>query len=213
MESNGAERKRPKLLQSIKSMFSVSGPKFVEALGTQLLCPYCQCKFRVPQGLVTPKNMHERAGDSVLKRRKLNTMWISMSSSECKANSNFEHHPKLSSIVPLPLKQEIPDHIAKSSDNSAPCVKVDVKPDQMTRRFTIKEKLEIIDKSEELDNVSATCRWVKRRFSRPTYARKSLTTLLSTESVLRAASGRKNRRKTVRPRTGTFWRMAKELAS
>ena len=189
------------------------GPKFVEAPGTQLLCPYCQRKFRAPQGLVAHKHMHERAGDSVLKRRKLNTMWISRPSSESKPNSNFEHHTKLPSIVPPPLKQEIPNHNAKSSGNRAPCVKVNVKPDQMTRRFTIKEKLEIIDKSKELDNVSATCRWVKRRFSRPTYARKSLTTLLSRESVLRAASGRKNRRKTVRPKTGTFWRMEKELAS
>ena len=26
------------------------GPKFVEATGKQLVCPYCQYKFRTPQG-------------------------------------------------------------------------------------------------------------------------------------------------------------------
>ena len=37
----------------------------------QLLCPYCHKKFKAPQGLVSHKHMHERAGHVVskLKRR------------------------------------------------------------------------------------------------------------------------------------------------
>ena len=42
--------KRPKLQQSITSMLQGIGPKFVEATGKQLVCPYCQYKFRAPQG-------------------------------------------------------------------------------------------------------------------------------------------------------------------
>ena len=31
-------------------MLQGTGPKFVEATGKQLVCPYCQYKFRAPQG-------------------------------------------------------------------------------------------------------------------------------------------------------------------
>ena len=58
--------KRPKLQQSITSMFGASEPKFVEVLGVQLACPYCHRKFRAPQGLANHKFMHERARDKVL---------------------------------------------------------------------------------------------------------------------------------------------------
>ena len=47
--------KRPKLQQSITSMFDRTRPKFVETSGTQLLCPYCGHKFRAPQGPWLPK--------------------------------------------------------------------------------------------------------------------------------------------------------------
>ena len=42
--------KRNKLKHTITSMFSGDSPKFVEASGIQLLCPYCHHKFRAPQG-------------------------------------------------------------------------------------------------------------------------------------------------------------------
>ena len=45
--------KHPKIQQSITSMFFSAGPKFVETIGKQLLCPYCGHKFRVPQGHVS----------------------------------------------------------------------------------------------------------------------------------------------------------------
>ena len=42
--------KRPKIHWSITSMFCKTGPKFVETIGKQLLCPCCGYKFRAPQG-------------------------------------------------------------------------------------------------------------------------------------------------------------------
>ena len=42
-------------------MFSGDSPKFVEASGVQLLCPYCHYKFRAPEGLIAYKHMHELA--------------------------------------------------------------------------------------------------------------------------------------------------------
>ena len=63
--------KRPKLQQSITSLFHSIGPRFVEAIGTQLVCPYCQRKFRAPQGLVAHRHMHERRGDVISRQTKI----------------------------------------------------------------------------------------------------------------------------------------------
>ena len=82
----------------------------------------------------------------------------------------------------------------------------------MTRRFTIAEKLRIIEKFKESGNASATCRWVKSEFNRQTFDRKSLRKMVSKEQILRKASGTKRARKTIRARTGQFHRMDKELA-
>ena len=60
------QRKRRKLQQSIRSMFQRSAPKFVEAVGVQLVCRYCNRKFRAPQGLSAHIHMHERAGDQII---------------------------------------------------------------------------------------------------------------------------------------------------
>ena len=60
---NASERREPQKLQgSIRSMFVQSGPKFVETVGVQLTCRYCDRKFKAPQGLVAHIHMHERAG-------------------------------------------------------------------------------------------------------------------------------------------------------
>ena len=51
-------------------MFTREGPKFVQIVGVQILCPYCHKKFKAPQGLVSHKHMHERAGHVVSKLKK-----------------------------------------------------------------------------------------------------------------------------------------------
>ena len=63
--------KRQKLQQSITNMFGRIGPKFVEVVGVQLLCPYCHRKAQAPPGLVAHKHMHERNGHTIPKQRKL----------------------------------------------------------------------------------------------------------------------------------------------
>ena len=74
-EFRAPKHKRPKLQQSLKSMFLRTEPQFVEAHGVQLMCRYCQRKFLAPQGLAAHIHMHERAGDYSLplKRKKLVT--------------------------------------------------------------------------------------------------------------------------------------------
>ena len=64
-------------------MFSGDSPKFVEASGVQLLCPYCHHKFRAPQGLIAHKHMHEQAGDTIYPMEKF----------------KFVHHFRKSPIV------------------------------------------------------------------------------------------------------------------
>ena len=54
--------KKPKLQQTITSMFTGDLPTFVEAVGVQLQCPYCNRKLRAPQGLVINHNPHPSAG-------------------------------------------------------------------------------------------------------------------------------------------------------
>ena len=55
--------KKPRLQQNIRSMFLLTGPKFVDAVGLQPVCRYCNRKFKAPQGLAVHLHMHERAGD------------------------------------------------------------------------------------------------------------------------------------------------------
>ena len=38
---NDRQPRKPKVQRSLTSMFGIQGPKFVEAIGTQLICPYC----------------------------------------------------------------------------------------------------------------------------------------------------------------------------
>ena len=49
-------------------------------------------------------------------------------------------------------------------------------------------------------------------FHRQTFDRKSSRLMISRENIFRATIGTKKLRKSVRPRTGTFFRMDKELA-
>ena len=85
-------------------------------------------------------------------------------------------------------------------------------PKLMTRRFTVAEKIAILDKFHEINNISATCRWVRTEFKRSTFARKSLSDMIAREEVYRRSTGTKAKRKSVRSRSGTFHRMDKELA-
>ena len=68
---NDEQGKRRKLQQTITSMFQATGPEFVEAPGLQLVCPYCHHKFKAPQGLISHKYMHERAGHKIPPKKKI----------------------------------------------------------------------------------------------------------------------------------------------
>ena len=56
---NDRQTRKPKVQRTLTSMFGIEGPKFIEAVGTQLICPYCRHKFRAPQGLIPHKHMHQ----------------------------------------------------------------------------------------------------------------------------------------------------------
>ena len=208
----GDERpvKRQKLQQSITNMFGLIGPKFVEVAGVQLLCPYCHHKFRAPQGLVAHKHMHERNGHTVPKQRKLVFKNPLTLVPPCRTIS-----PK----KPKKLVEAVEADPPRSLAPSAPCVKEDFplkavakKVEVMTRRFSVLEKLQIIEKSKELKTLSETCRWVNDTFNRSTFARKTLRAMLDKEEIFRTSSGTKKIRKTVRNKPDLFPRMEKELA-
>ena len=194
---NGTQMpKRRKFQQSIKSMFLRSGPTFIEGPGIQPICRYCKRKFKAPQGLQAHRRMHERLGDYPVLQ-------------EIKTNVDSDSPPSASSHISLqPPNDKIPGKNIVKTELRASC-KV---PRLMTRRFTVAEKLRIIEKFKELENISATCRWVKHEYRRETFARKSLREMIEKESVLRSAKGTKYKSKTVRVRSGHFHRMDKKLA-
>ena len=151
--------------------------------------------------------MHERAGDRVLKpgkARRIGKQALAVSSSDSappRSPPPPSYQPSIVNHNTVPTEQipeaaVVPNKIGTS----------------MTRRFTVREKLQIIDKYKELENISETCRQVMKKFRRSTFARKSLSSMLLREQDLRKASGTKKIRKTVRPRTGEFPKMDKALA-
>ena len=153
-----------------------------------------------PEGLVAHKYMHERAGDTIPinRKRKIGKPFIIRR--PLGQNLRIKASAKAIEKNPFPLEKRPLEN--KSSEESHPKnPEISVKMEHMTRRFTIKEKLRIIDKFRELNNVSATTSWVQKEY---TFVRKSLTKMLAKENVYRAAVGTKKIRKTVRPKTGMF---------
>ena len=128
--------KRQKLQQSIKSMLLRSEPKFVEGPGLQPVCRFCKRKFLAPQGLVAHLHMHERAGDEMVLSK--------------------NQSAQLREPQPQPL-DEVLESSAKENLPELPPQPAPVKI-LMTRRFTVSEKLRIIDKFKETKNTSETCR-------------------------------------------------------
>ena len=190
--------KRQKFQQSIKSMFLRSEPKFVEGPGIQPICRYCKKKFRAPQGMAVHMRMHERAGDiPALDENRALVSFIRPASP-----SYLSAPPPNDLVVQAPIKQVVKIVLPESIPVGG----------LMTRRFTVAEKLAIIDKYKETKEISSTCRWVKEHFRRSTFARKSLKEMIEKEEIYRSAIGVKKIKKTVRVRTGYFHKMDKKLA-
>ena len=61
----------------------------------------------------------------------------------------------------------------------------------MTRRFTVADKLRIIEKHKELKNISATTRWVRDTYNRRTFVRSAHSKMLLKEDVYRNSIGTK----------------------
>ena len=156
--------------------------------------------------------MHERAGDTILP--KVKNVSRSVFLKDQKASLAQANEP-LAEPLPTPSLPDEKDDIAavvEKNHSSLPRSPSAESIIPMTRRFSVAEKVRILNKYHELGNISATCRWVRREFKRLTFARKSLADMISREEVYRGASGTKAKRKTVRARTGAFPRMDKELA-
>ena len=216
----GADKpKRQKVQQSLKFMLQHSGPKVVEASGVQPMCRYCKRKFLAPQGLAVHIHMHERAGDVPLplksKQTHCNSMIQEDKPTELSSSRYVQQQvrrkplsviqpqsaPRKSEVVQTPVKTSLKNERAAPLTNSS-----------MTRRFTVAEKLVIIEKFRESNNISGTCRWVREQFGRSTFDRKSLKLMVSREQIFREAKGTKKIRKYVKPRTGSFYKMDKQLA-
>ena len=148
VEDGEQQPKRQKIQQSIRSMLLRSGPSFVEAAGIQQVCGYCKRRFRAPQGMIIHLRMHERAGDyPILDKISRN------SASDIRSPSP---RPSVERVqVPIEKDLEIESEIRPPSATWSR---------KMTRNFNVDEKLRIIEKFKELENVSATCRWVKKEF-------------------------------------------------
>ena len=202
---NGGLRTSKRRQMSVRSMLLNYGPKFTESVGFQPTCRYCGRLFKAAQGLSVHIFMHERAGDVMLRSEQAPNPGDNQILLE-------SPHPVFRPVLPgSPVEQEHKSPIKIEDDKQ---IVVPERPAvfSMTRRFTIAEKLRIIDKYKSNMNISATCRWVQIKFNRATFDRKSLRKMISREKIFRKAAGTKSLRKTVRPRTGYFHRMDKALA-
>ena len=159
---NDRQSKQVKIQRTITSMFRSDCPKFVEATGVQLICPYCGHKFRAPQGLISHKYMHERAGDKFLPKVKPNVFKFSSKPNKPGPPEIRERKSPMIAPVSPPSIPPVDGEGTELEDSAKQASPKDlVSPNtlkSMTRRFSIAEKLEIIDKSKELNNKSATCR-------------------------------------------------------
>ena len=181
-----------------------NGPKFTESVGLQPTCRYCGRMFKSAQGLSTHIYMHERAGDHLLH----GSEQVPVRVVQQPAAALVPVIEPSGSASNVDEEQKSKGMIENHGISAVPA-----RPFRMTRRFTITEKLKIIEKYKENDcNVSVTCRWVQSEFKRQTFDRKSLRTMVSREHIFRQATGTKRARKTVRERTGYFHRMDRELA-
>ena len=97
--------------------------------------------------------MHERAGDRILKpgkARRIGKQALAVSSSDSappRSPPPPSYQPSIVNHNTVPTEQ-IPEAAAVPNKIGT----------SMTRRFTVSEKLQIIDKFKELENISATCR-------------------------------------------------------
>ena len=136
--------KRPKLQMSIRSMLVNNGPKFTESVGLQPTCRYCGRMFKSTQSLSTHIYMHERAGDNILHGSK-------------QVPVRVVQHPA------GPVSNLVEEQKSTGKIENHRRIAVPARPFRMTRRFTIAEKIQIIEKYKENDsNVSVTCRWLQK---------------------------------------------------
>ena len=139
--------------RSIRSMFKKSGPKFVEAVGLQLQCRYCNRKFKAPQGLVSHIHMHERANDPILHdEQSPNIRLIQPAPAPANVKDDVKQ-PASQPVIANEISKPVKVNINSIKQESKPLAKW-----SMTRRFTVAEKLRIIDKYYKNKNLWATCR-------------------------------------------------------
>ena len=108
-------------------------------------------------GLVAHKHMHERARDLPPKRIKRKYKSLIIPSVESKSIAEVQRPPK------VPLQQRLVAERkevgnGKESNNKVTQTANFTPSGQITRRFSVAEKLRIIEKHKELKNVSATSR-------------------------------------------------------
>ena len=211
--------KRPKLQQSLKFMLQHSGPKVIEAPAVQRMCRYCKRKFLAPQGLAVHLHMHERAGDVPLPLRHtekyLNNMIKEDNPTELASFRYSQQHKQRKPLSVIQPQSAPPQDVVVQAPVKKSVINERAVPpakSPMMRRFTVAEKLSIIEKFRQSNNISGTCRWVREQFGRSTFDRKSLKLMVSREKIFREAKGTKKIRKYVKPRTGSFYKMDKQLA-
>ena len=117
--------------------------------------------------------MHERAGDVILPRNKLKLKNSPKSNVGLSSLAKVKSPPKELGRVSFLIEKK---ELGKANDSSKQSAlsSISTPNGQMTRRFTVAEKLRIIDKHKELKNISATTRWVRDTFTRRTFTRRAL---------------------------------------
>ena len=99
--------------------------------------------------------MHERAGDSKLPKRVLR---FKSQNLPIKQKPKVVKIERLDSISQKSEEQDVKQNPAPDKVDLQKVVVPVKETQQMSRRFTVAEKLVIIDKYKDCENISATCR-------------------------------------------------------
>jgi len=166
-------------------------------------CPYCPRTCKTPQGFAQHVRYHKEkkhplkrpfdqvrvAGGKLLKCQYCPKV--------CKTPQGFSQHVRFHKF---PMKRQLaqtkPADPKPKKRRSSVSLKARVSEDiqvqkelneiGMQSRFTLSQKIAILDKYQELDcNKNATVRWVRKEFKRPKYSKNSLRKAIQREDKIR----------------------------
>lgn len=174
--------------------------RYARVAGGELIkCPYCPKTLQTPQGYAQHVRYHKDKNHTLKRPFGKVKLLPDLDAQTKKQRSNS---PEQAEVEPAAVIEDEIKAQKKLNDEVG-----------MQSRFTLSQKIKILDKYHELnDNKNATVKWVREEFKRPKYSKSSLRKAIKREDKIRSQRGKKRTEKMSGSRLGEFPLMEKELA-